>query len=103
MKPTYTAHSRRAVSRTLGVSRSPVGPGASAASRLIPPEPTVGSTATTSTITPMPPIHCVVERQNSSPWEVASMLGVTVAPVVVKPEIDSNKASSIRSKCPVSR
>ena len=98
VKPTYTAQSRRAVSRTLGVSRSPVGPGASAASRLMPPEPTVGSTATTSTMTPMPPIHWVVERQNNSPFDVASMSAITVAPVVVNPEIDSNSASSIRSK-----
>ena len=78
-----------------------MGPGASAASRLIPPEPTVGSTATTSTITPIPPIHWVVDRQKSSPFDVDSMSGVTVAPVVVKPEIDSNSASSMRSKCPV--
>jgi hypothetical protein len=45
-----------------GVSRSPAGPGASAAIRLMAPLPTVGSTAITSTITPMPPIHWVIAR-----------------------------------------
>ena len=98
VKPRYTAHSRRAVSRTRGVRRSPVGPGASASSRLMPPEPTVGSTATTNTMTPIPPIHCVIDRQKSRPFDVASMSAVTVAPVVVNPDIASNKASSMRVK-----
>ena len=60
----------------------------------MPPEPTVGSTATTSTITPIPPIHWVIARQNSTPGPVPSIGRSTVAPVVVNPEIDSNIASS---------
>ena len=94
VKPMYTPHNRLAVWRTRGVSRSPVGPGASASSKLMPPEPTVGSTATTNTITPIPPIHCVVARQNNTPGPVPSIGRKTVAPVVVNPEIDSNIASS---------
>ena len=69
----------------------------------MPPEPTVGSTATTSTMTPIPPIHCVIDRQNSKPLDVASMSGVTVAPVVVNPDMASNSASSTRVKWPVTR
>ena len=46
----------------------------------------------------MPPIHCVVDRQKSRPFDVASMSAVTVAPVVVNPETDSNRALSMRSK-----
>ncbi len=60
----------------------------------MPPEPTVGNTATTSTITPMPPIHWVTERQKRIPGPVPSIGRSTVAPVVVNPEIDSKTASS---------
>ena len=54
----------------------------------------MGSTATTSTITPIPPIHCVTARQNKMPGDVPSIGRSTVAPVVVNPAIDSNSARS---------
>ncbi len=68
----------------------------------MPPEPTVGSTATTNTITPMPPIHWVIARQNKMPGPVPSIGRNTVAPVVVNPDIDSNMASSYEGIHPVS-
>ena len=42
---------------------------------------------------PMPPIHCIIERQNSTPRGKASTSMITVAPVVVNPDIDSKKPS----------
>ncbi len=38
---------------------------------------------------PIPPSHWVMERHNRVPWGSVSILLMTVAPVVVKPEIDS--------------
>ena len=42
---------------------------------------------------PNPPIHCVSDRQKSSPAGSTSTLSITVAPVVVKPDMFSKKAS----------
>ena len=69
----------------------------------MPPLPTAGSTATTNTMTPIPPSHWVIDRQNSTPSEAASIGRRTVAPVVVNPDTDSNTASSIRGRVPVAR
>ena len=44
-------------------------------------------------IIPKPPIQWVSERQNSNPWGNASTSSIIVAPVVVKPDIVSRKAS----------
>ena len=41
----------------------------------------------------MPPIHCIIARQNSTPRGKASTSMITVAPVVVNPDIDSKKPS----------
>ena len=46
-----------------------------------------------STMMPIPPSHCVSERHSSNPAGWASMSVRIVAPVVVKPEVDSNSAS----------
>ena len=42
----------------------------------------------------MPPNHWVMERKNRIPWVTPSMSAKMVAPVQVKPEIDSNSALS---------
>ena len=42
---------------------------------------------------PMPPSHCVNERQKRIPWGSSSISANTVAPVVVKPDTDSNRAA----------
>ena len=42
----------------------------------------------------MPPIHWVSDRQNSTPMDWASTPVITVAPVVVKPDTVSKKAST---------
>ena len=42
---------------------------------------------------PNPPIHCVSERQMSIPLLHLSTSRITVAPVVVNPDIASKKAS----------
>ena len=44
------------------------------------------------TMIPIPPNHWVKERQKSTPWGRDSMSEKTVAPVVVKPDIDSKIA-----------
>ena len=49
--------------------------------------------ASKKTRTPIPPIQCVKLRQNKAQWESASTSLKILAPVVVKPEIVSNKAS----------
>ena len=48
---------------------------------------------------PMPPSHWVNWRQRSSEWSTLSMLVRIVAPVVVKPDIDSKNASTGPSSC----
>ena len=52
---------------------------------------------------PMPPSHWVMLRQNRMPRDAASMLVITEAPVVVKPEADSKRASIGWVKVPVSK
>ena len=69
------------------------GPGISARSRCIPRPSVMGSTAMTNTSTPMPPIQWVKLRQNKTLWLRGSTAVRMVAPVVVKPETVSKKAS----------
>ena len=38
---------------------------------------------------PMPPSHCVMERQNRIAWSWLEMSAITLDPVVVNPDIDS--------------
>lgn len=60
-------------------------------------------TASKKTRTPMPPTQCVKLRQKSEQWESVSTLFKTLAPVVVKPEMVSNKASGTDVISPVSK
>ena len=46
------------------------------------------------TMNPMPPTACSSDRQNMMPRGVESSPDITVEPVVVIPDIDSNKASA---------
>jgi hypothetical protein len=82
------------VSLTLGVSLLLMGPGLSARMRYTLPSPNFGTRARASTNTPMPPIHWVWARQNSTPKGCPSIKVNTVAPVVVKPDTVSNTASA---------
>ncbi len=55
------------------------------------------------TMIPIPPSQCVNERQNRMPWGRASMSVKIVAPVVVKPLIDSKTAATKESVTPAKR
>ena len=55
------------------------------------------SKATNKTRMPMPPNHCVNERQRMMPDGISLRSTITVAPVVVNPDMDSNKASTTLS------
>ena len=93
-----------AVCRNLGRSRERDGPVSSARARAMPPPMMRESTSIPSITTPMPPSHCVKERQSNKPCGCALMqsgvvpgmqLGLiecdsTVAPEVVNPDMDSN-------------
>ena len=73
-----------------------VGPGTSARIRCISlPDfaSALGSTAKTKTKTPIPPNQWVRLRQKRIPLSKTSTSAITEAPVVVKPETLSNKAS----------
>ena len=45
------------------------------------------------TMIPMPPNHCNIALHNKIDFDVLSKSSKTVAPVVVKPDIDSKKES----------
>src|ERR671916_651187 len=77
-----------------GVRRSGTGVATSAVYSCVAPKPTRGATATNRTTIPIPPAHCVMLRQSNS--EGASLSGASTveAPVVVKPAMDSKKAST---------
>ena len=90
VKMTYTSHSPLAVSAMRGVSLlSFIGVGVSALNSCRPPTPSIGSTATTSTITPIPPIQCIWVRQMLIEGGRPSSPDSTVAPVAVRPETAS--------------
>ena len=58
-----------------------------------PDELSIGMTARVKSMIPMPPIHCIMARQICMPWLMFSIESSTDAPVVVKPDMDSKKAS----------
>ncbi len=66
-----------------------IGVGVSALNSCRPPTPSIGNTATTSTITPMPPIQCISVRQILMEAGSSSSPDSTVAPVAVRPETAS--------------
>ncbi len=81
----YTPHRPRAVSAMRGVSRASfIGPGVSALYSCTPPSPSSGSTATTSSMMPRPPISCRKQRQTLIDTGNASSPLSTVAPVAVR-------------------
>jgi hypothetical protein len=59
----------------------------------MPPTPSKGSTATASTMIPMPPIQCRLQRHRLMDCGRASRPLSTVEPVVVSPDIVSKYAS----------
>ena len=93
-----------------GVSfESFMGPVISARKSCMPPTPSMGNTAMARTMMPMPPNHWSCWRYNKMERGRSSSPSMTVAPVVVKPERDSNTASvtlswgwsdNIRGKAP---
>ena len=85
--------SNLAVCWTLGVNLSATGPATSALNNWTPPKPNNGKIAILKTIIPIPPIKCVKLLQNNNPFGAVSIWNVfnMVAPVVVKPDIDSKK------------
>src|SRR4028119_2297807 len=86
-----------AVSAMRGVSRVSVSPENSAPSKRAAPDPTVGATATKRTTIPSPPSQWVMLGQKRMEGVWASMSERSVAPVVVKPLIDS-KVESRRAR-----
>lgn len=81
------------VSVIRGCSFSGENPGASEIKSCIPPIPRNGSTVIDIKMMTIPPSHCVVALQNNNPFGRDSTLVNMVAPVVVKPDIDSKNAS----------
>ena len=74
-----------------------LGPGLSARRRCMvkpPPAPLTGTTARRKTSTPMPPTQWVKLRQKRMPLGSPSTAGRMEAPVVVKPETVSKRAST---------
>ena len=86
----YIQYSMRAVKRNLLTNFPNSGPGTSAFIKCTTAGLDFGSSATTKTNIPMPPIQWVIERQNSMEFGAPSIFVMIVAPVVVKPETISN-------------
>ena len=59
----------------------------------MPPMRSIGRTAMAITMMPMPPSHCRMPRHRRIPGGAVSSPVITVAPVVVTPDIASKKAS----------
>ena len=70
-----------------------IGPVASAENTFMLPPTSDGNMAMVKNTIPRPPIQWVMERQNTRPWGRLSTSSIIVAPVVVKPDIVSKKAS----------
>lgn len=70
-----------------------IGPVASAENTFMLPPTSDGRMAIVKKTIPKPPIQWVIERQNISPCGKLSMSSIIVAPVVVKPDMVSKKAS----------
>ena len=68
-------------------------PGISALKSCVPPTPNIGRIATASTMIPMPPSQLSICRQKFIDGASVSKLVMTVAPVVVSPDIASKNAS----------
>ena len=68
-------------------------PGISALKSCLPPTPSMGRIATANTIIPMPPSQLSIWRQKLSEGASVSRLLITLAPVVVSPDIASKNAS----------
>ena len=83
-----------AVSLARGISLPTTGPGISARMMWMERSVTLGTSAITNTSTPMPPTQWVKLRQNRMPRPRASISVRMLAPVVVKPETVSKKAST---------
>ena len=66
-----------------------IGPGVSALYSCMPPTPSSGRMATANTMMPMPPIQFIRWRQMLIDCGARSSPIITVAPVVVRPEIIS--------------
>mgnify|MGYP001209614928 CR=1 FL=1 len=83
-----------AVSAILGeILLSLIGPVDSALYKFIPPTPSTGRIAKANITMPIPPNHCNSCLYISTDGERTSISLITVAPVVVQPDIDSKKAS----------
>ena len=91
-----------AVDCTFGTSLSTCGPGLSAFIRLTWEPPVRGSRDSRNTRTPMPPIQWVKLRHSRMPLGRSSTPGRMLAPVVVKPDTVSNRASTGLGMQPVS-
>ena len=85
----YIVQRRLAVSLIVGLTPSVSGPGASKRNIRFAVTPVFGSSATSSTRIPRPPSHWESDLQNSSVEGSASMSRSTVAPVVLRPLMDS--------------
>jgi len=74
----------------------------------IPPTRSSGKKTIATTMIPMPPSHCRIPRQSKIPRGISSRPVITVAPVVVRPDIaskiasmkDSSDAPMINGKAP---
>ena len=73
---------------------STVGPGASARAINRPPMPSAGSREMARIRMPIAPSQWLKERQNWIAFGATDKSEITVAPVVVNPEIDSKSASA---------
>ena len=90
----YINHKLLAVRLIRGLILSWVMPVTSALNICMPPEwLSMGMTASVNRIIPMPPIHCIMARHRCTPWLMSLTEFKTVAPVVVKPDMASKKAS----------
>ena len=96
----YVLHSQWVVVETRGWSFPNFKPVLSAEKSCCSPTPRAGSRARVKKMMPMPPIQCIRLRQKRMEWGRPSMWSRAVAPVVVKPDIDSKKATATRSVTP---
>ena len=89
----YMLQIHLAVVESLGCIFAFMGPVASAANTLTLPPTSDGRMAMVKNTIPNPPIHWVSDRQKSMACGNTSTSSMIDAPVVVKPDVDSKKAS----------
>ena len=99
----YMPHIHRPVVLRRGCIFVRRGPVASAAKTRTEPPTIDGMTAMVKNTIPRPPIHCVRLRQKSKARGILSTSSMRLAPVVVKPDMVSKKASMGLTKVPDSR